>query len=872
MYRIENLNILDWCKFYQGEPFHALLCDPPYHLTSVKRLSGSTEEKEPETLNDDKLKQSGAARFFKSQKGFMGKTWDGGSISFDPDTWRALAEHLHDGAFLMAFASSRGWHRQAVAMEDAGLIMHPSIFLWVQGMGFPKASRIDDKIDKRKDYSIEKINEFAHLIKEKRIHLGISKFDADNFICNGSTMYSFFEGRNGYPLYFPNREHYSKIKELFKLDNTFDIFAYETNLKIKKTQKGNFGYQVYSERWRKNTNKSKATTDLAKAWVGHRYGKQCLKPACEVLLIATKPLTNEPIYDIIIITLTLEMLLCLFYNVQDAEKATKVLHQNLYRVVDNFVLGNAGRQELLKDVHFVKKNSGLNQATMGNFVQGNALTKEETLNLLNAIQIGRAEVLSQWATDMSGEIIPILQNIEKYWNEILVENYQIMNKSIISTKIDLITDLKICASLLYQNILANIIQPKELIGKMLFVKNVESLLASLATKLLLLKNTIVIKNVTEMLVKQENDQEENLKDGGEINPILVFQKPYSSKPVDSIVRTGAGALNINKARIGNETWEHKKSSISPYGSERIWDTKGNTPDIDRKGQGRFPSNFIISHTPECVRVGEKKVTVNSHYPDMNVNGFGKNYGGKSEYIAEGERVKKETISDWICVPECPVRRLNEQTGILKSGARKQTLQKDGIFNRVNIKFQYQTACNASEGTASRFFHNSDFTLEQIENADPVIYQAKAAVSEREQGLYGIIPCNKCGGMDSFYHVKIEGKDEYIEQSDRVKANKKEIETRKLIECRRNPHPTIKPLSLNKYLCSLLFPPPEYAPRRILIPFSGSGSEMIGALLSGFEEIVGIELDPEYCKIAEARLAYWQNKIPKLEQVELFTER
>ena len=35
--------------------------------------------------------------------------------------------------------------------------------------------------------------------------------------------------------------------------------------------------------------------------------------------------------------------------------------------------------------------------------------------------------------------------------------------------------------------------------------------------------------------------------------------------------------------------------------------------------------------------------------------------------------------------------------------------------------------------------------------------------------------------------------------------------------------------------------------------------MIGAMLAGWEEIIGIEMDAEYCRIAEARLAYWNEK-------------
>ncbi len=73
---------------------------------------------------------------------------------------------------------------------------------------------------------------------------------------------------------------------------------------------------------------------------------------------------------------------------------------------------------------------------------------------------------------------------------------------------------------------------------------------------------------------------------------------------------------------------------------------------------------------------------------------------------------------------------------------------------------------------------------------------------------------------------------------------------------RNPHPTLKPLTLTKWLATLLLPPPEYAPRRLLVPFAGTGSEMIGAQLAGWEEMVGIELESDTCEIAEARVKWW----------------
>ena len=71
-------------------------------------------------------------------------------IAFRYETWEALAKHLHPGAFGMAFASARGWHRLAVAIEDSGMQIHPSIFGYSYGSGFPKASRIDSQCQKRR--------------------------------------------------------------------------------------------------------------------------------------------------------------------------------------------------------------------------------------------------------------------------------------------------------------------------------------------------------------------------------------------------------------------------------------------------------------------------------------------------------------------------------------------------------------------------------------------------------------------------------------------------------------------------------------------------------------------------------------------------
>jgi DNA modification methylase/transcriptional regulator with XRE-family HTH domain len=73
---------------------------------------------------------------------------------------------------------------------------------------------------------------------------------------------------------------------------------------------------------------------------------------------------------------------------------------------------------------------------------------------------------------------------------------------------------------------------------------------------------------------------------------------------------------------------------------------------------------------------------------------------------------------------------------------------------------------------------------------------------------------------------------------------------------RNIHATVKPIDLCRYLATLLLVPERDTPRRLLNPFSGSGSEIIGALLAGWDEVSGVDLEPEHVEIAHARIHYW----------------
>jgi len=68
----------------------------------------------------------------------------------------------------------------------------------------------------------------------------------------------------------------------------------------------------------------------------------------------------------------------------------------------------------------------------------------------------------------------------------------------------------------------------------------------------------------------------------------------------------------------------------------------------------------------------------------------------------------------------------------------------------------------------------------------------------------------------------------------------------------NNHPTVKPTDLMRWLCRLVTP----AGGHVLDPFAGSGSTGRGAIAEGLQ-FTGIEMDPAYAAIAEARIRAMQ---------------
>ena len=206
--------------------------------------------------------------------------------------------------------------------------------------------------------------------------------------------------------------------------------------------------------------------------------------------------------------------------------------------------------------------------------------------------------------------------------------------------------------------------------------------------------------------------------------------------------------------------------------------------------------------------------------------------GNNQVQVSGSRENRQEVTGRfpanIILDEEAGKMLDEQSGESKStiGKRNPSGKKDtNAFGDYNSQPGVVSG-HSDRGGASRFF-----------------YCAKASKSERNMGLEGFeeIEVRGDGGR------VIDGYD----LTDDSQIGLKEA-TRKygaVKSKKANTHPTVKPLKLMEYLCTLTKTPTGGI---VLDPFAGSGTTLIAAKKTG-RDYIGIEREEEYIKIAEARL-------------------
>ena len=267
---------------------------------------------------------------------------------------------------------------------------------------------------------------------------------------------------------------------------------------------------------------------------------------------------------------------------------------------------------------------------------------------------------------------------------------------------------------------------------------------------------------------------------------------------------------------------------------------GNKYRPETLSKGRFPANIILSHHPECVQVGVKRVKPH--------NGSGKSSGNtskeKSMFGVESTAISYlakdglETVESWDCHRDCAVRMLDEQSGD-KCGGRWSRLKTSKRTPGTSFDCGVKNIENANQyigdsGGASRFF-----------------YCAKASRGERNAGLGdSLINGDFIKGRKSkkFASSRPSG----VLYNNNEQAFSQE-------EINKNNHPTVKPIKLFEWLIKLVIREGQI----VLDPFIGSGTTAIAAHNTG-RKCVGIEKEDEYLEIAKRRIDYWENQFQQVE--------
>lgn len=261
-YKLYQGNMLDMLNVIETNIVDSIVTDPPYELN------------------------------------FMGKGWDNSGIAFQPDTWKKCYETLKPGGYLLAFGGSRTFHRIACAIEDAGFEIRDTI-MWLYGSGFPKSMDISKQIDKKggNDYS----KQFAIDLKKARESRNLTMKYCDDKYCNGSTNWSWYEGRKD-GCRVPDYQTYLEIiKEFPELQKYRELIKEAEREVIGKKESGCFNSQE-KDRYTIGSSKSLEVditipnTDLAKQWQG--WGS-ALKPSYEPIIVARKPFKGSLVDNVI---------------------------------------------------------------------------------------------------------------------------------------------------------------------------------------------------------------------------------------------------------------------------------------------------------------------------------------------------------------------------------------------------------------------------------------------------------------------------------------------------------------------------------------------------------------------------------------------
>ena len=399
-------------------------------------------------------------------------------------------------------------------------------------------------------------------------------------------------------------------------------------------------------------------------------------------------------------------------------------------------------------------------------------------------------------------------------------------------------------------------------------------------------------------------------------PIIIAHKPCEGSYVDNVEKHGIAGLNIEDCRVGNAD-TRSKTSLSALGQNSGWNNHKNRVVMAGSSNGRFPANVITDGSEEVCNVMDEQSGISKSsggrignaqgsYSNLGQTGFSTNYekgqsglgdvGGASRFFAKTPYSEKEIEPAYepIIIAHKPndgsyvdnvekhgIGGLNIEDCRVGSGLhdkREEYIPNNknnvyakgmggGVWNNTNGRFPANVITDGSEEVCGTMDEQSG-TVRQPTGKS--IYPTEGNISVvwnnnnvKDTTVRGF---NDVGGASRFFYCAKASKKEKNEGLDRLQPQQRDSSRNedqpsmnggkgnpynrgaKKVQ---NPHPTVKPIALMEYLAKMLTQPNGRT--KILDPYMGSGTTLIACKKLGNIECHGIEMNPEYVKVAKARL-------------------
>ena len=280
--------------------------------------------------------------------------------------------------------------------------------------------------------------------------------------------------------------------------------------------------------------------------------------------------------------------------------------------------------------------------------------------------------------------------------------------------------------------------------------------------------------------------------------IMIFQKPY---------KTGSCMHDVLAYENGDETC------------------------------GCFSLNIDAGRVPISKNDEDILNAKSSKNPTNNYNGKDhQKYGDFALNIATPPNEKGRYPSQTFC-DSGTAERLDEQSGVFNGSDNVRKNKNDGKNYTCYGNYKdVETIGYSDTGGCSKILHKCDYENSEM---DLYVYEPKVSKNERNAG---------CENFDE----KEMGKNQSSLDGGKMLTGSGNERN----NVQKNNHPTLKPISLSYRILKLFKSPNE---QKIIYPFAGVQSEVIGGYKAGFTDYVGCELSEEYVNIGNARFDYWKNK-------------